>query len=86
MKGVEKVFKIVQSLCPADEYGEATFENSKVKELINHRYFCSLIVGRGNEIFFEKYADDFTQDQPQTIMSITKMFLNLFIGELIIIL
>ena len=66
-----------------DNHKKNIDEKEKVKELINHRYFCSLIVGRGNEIFFEKYADDFTQDQPQTIMSITKMFLNLFIGELI---
>ena len=66
-----------------DNHKKNIAEKEKVKELINHRYFCSLIVGRGNEIFFEKYADDFTQDQPQTIMSITKMFINLFVGELV---
>ena len=35
------------------------------------------------DILYEKYADDFSEYTPQTIMSITKMFVNLFIGELV---
>ena len=31
-------------------------EINSVKQMINHESFCSLIVGRGQEIFFEKYA------------------------------
>ena len=56
---------------------------SSVKKMINHKYFCSLIVGRGQDILYEKYASDFSKSTPQTIMSITKMLVNLFIGELV---
>ena len=55
-----------------------------VKKVINHKYFCSLLVGKDQEILFEKYASDFSEKTPQTIMSITKMFVNLFIGELLV--
>ena len=54
-----------------------------VKKVINHKYFCSLLVGKNQEILFEKYASEFNEKTPQTIMSITKMFANLFVGELL---
>ena len=54
-----------------------------VKRLTKNKSFCSLIVGNGQSILFEKYAKDFSNSQPQTIMSITKMFANLFVGELL---
>ena len=58
-------------------------KKTSVKKITNHKYFCSLIVGKNQEILYEKYANDFSRSQPQTIMSITKMFINLFIGELL---
>ena len=57
--------------------------NFLVKKMINQKFFCSLIVGNGQKILYEKYAKDFSRNQPQTIMSITKMFINLFVGELL---
>ena len=54
-----------------------------VKKMTKNKSFCSLIVGNRQNIIFEKYAKDFKKNQPQTIMSITKMFVNLFIGELV---
>jgi Beta-lactamase class C and other penicillin binding proteins len=51
--------------------------------MTGHKSFCSLIVGKEQDIFYEKYAEDFSSLQPQTIMSISKMFLNLFVGELL---
>mgnify|MGYP001407402430 FL=1 len=54
-----------------------------VKKMVNHKYFCSLLVGKDQDILCEKYANDFTDKTPQTIMSITKIFVNLFIGELV---
>ena len=58
-------------------------KRTSVKKITNHKYFCSLLVGKNQEILYEKYANDFSKSQPQTIMSITKMFINLFIGELL---
>ena len=58
-------------------------KKTSVKKMTNHKYFCSLLVGKNQEILYEKYASDFSKSQPQTIMSITKMFINLFIGELL---
>ena len=54
-----------------------------VKKMTKNKSFCSLIVGNRQNILFEKYAKDFKKNQPQTIMSITKMLVNLFIGELV---
>ena len=67
-----------------DDNHNPNIENiSSVKKIINHKYFCSLLVGKDQDILYEKYASDFSITQPQTIMSITKMFVNLFIGELL---
>ena len=67
----------------AENYNYNIEKISSVQKMINHKYFCSLIVGKKQEIIYEKYAKDFYKNTPQTIMSITKMFLNLFIGELL---
>ena len=64
-------------------YNKDIEKKTSVKKMTNHKYFCSLIVGKKQEILYEKYANDFSKSQPQTIMSITKMFINLFIGELL---
>ena len=67
-----------------DKNYNSKIENiSSVKKMINHKYFCSLLVGKDQDILYEKYSSDFSPSQPQTIMSITKMFINLFIGELL---
>ena len=58
-------------------------EISSVQKMTKNSSFCSLIVGKGQDILFERYADDFPEFQPQTIMSITKLFVNLCIGEMI---
>ena len=67
----------------AENYNYNIEKICSVQKMINHKYFCSLIVGKKQEIIYEKYAKDFSKNTPQTIMSITKMFLNLFIGELL---
>ena len=56
---------------------------SSVKKVTKNKAFCSLIVGKDQDILFEQYAKDFSTNQPQTIMSITKMFIHLFVGELV---
>ena len=65
------------------KYNKKIEDIPSVKKIIKHKYFCSLLVGKNQDILYEKYADDFTENTPQTIMSITKMFVNLFMGELI---
>ncbi len=64
-------------------YKKEIKKNPLVRKLIKNKSFCSLIVGNNQSIIFEEYAKDFAQNQPQTIMSITKMFANLFVGELL---
>ena len=59
------------------KYNNAIEKIPSVNKMINHKYFCSLLVGKDQNILYEKYADDFNQNTPQTIMSITKMFINL---------
>ena len=65
------------------KYNKKIEDIPSVKKIIKHKYFCSFLVGKNQDILYEKYADDFTENTPQTIMSITKMFVNLFVGELI---
>ena len=65
------------------KYNDKIEKIPSVNKMINHKYFCSLLVGKDQDILYEKYADDFNENTPQTIMSITKMFINLFIGELV---
>ena len=65
------------------KYNKKIEDIPSVKKIIKHKYFCSLLVGKNQDILYEKYANDFTEKTPQTIMSITKMFVNLFVGELI---
>ena len=48
-------------------------KKTSVKKITNHKYFCSLIVGKNQEILYEKYANDFSRSQPQTIMSILSL-------------
>ena len=66
-----------------DENGESKFDDtleyaSEVQDFITNQGE-NLV----QNILFEKYAKDFKKNQPQTIMSITKMFVNLFVGELV---
>ena len=65
------------------KYKNTIYKKSLVKKITKQKSFCSLIVGNKQNIYFEKYAKDFPKNQPQTIMSITKMFVNLFVGELL---
>ena len=65
------------------KYKNTIYKKTLVKKMTKQKSFCSLIVGNKQNIYFEKYAKDFPKHQPQTIMSITKMFVNLFVGELL---
>ena len=65
------------------KYKNTIYKKTLVKKMTKQKSFCSLIVGNKQNIYFEKYAKDFPKNQPQTIMSITKMFVNLFVGELL---
>ena len=65
------------------KYKDTIYKKPLVKKMTKQKSFCSLIVGNKQNIYFEKYAKDFPKNQPQTIMSITKMFINLFVGELL---
>lgn len=65
------------------KYKNTIYKKPLVKKITKQKSFCSLIVGNKQNIYFEKYAKDFPKNQPQTIMSITKMFVNLFVGELL---
>ena len=38
-----------------------------VQKMTNHKSFCSLVVGRDQDILLEKYANDFSELQPQTL-------------------
>ncbi len=65
------------------KHKDTIYKKPLVKKMTKQKSFCSLIVGNKQNIYFEKYAKDFPKNQPQTIMSITKMFVNLFVGELL---
>lgn len=45
-------------------------------------WFSAMVVAQGNRILYERYAPDFSPDQPHSIMSISKTVMNLVIGHL----
>ncbi len=53
-----------------------------VARLTRSPWFSAMVVTEGNRILYESYAPDFAPDQPHSIMSISKMSVNLIIGQL----
>lgn len=54
-----------------------------VRRVTSLPWFSAMVVVRGNELLFERYAPDFGPDCPHSIKSITKTLLNLIIGRLV---
>lgn len=54
-----------------------------VERLTEGAAFSGMVVARGQDILFERYAPDFGPDEPHAIMSITKITLNLIYGQLV---
>ena len=59
------------------KYNDNIEKIPSVNKMINHKYFCSLLVGKDQDILYEKYADDFNKNTPQTIMSVSYTHLTL---------
>ncbi len=56
---------------------------AEVQALTATEVFCAMVILRGQDVLFEKYASDFSADHPHTIMSISKTTMNLVIGRLV---
>jgi CubicO group peptidase (beta-lactamase class C family) len=46
-------------------------------------WFSAMVILRGPDILFERYADEFSASSPHTIQSITKTLVNLMMGKLV---
>ncbi|MEM7270667.1 MAG: serine hydrolase domain-containing protein [Pseudomonadota bacterium] len=57
--------------------------DSDVEAMIESRHFSAMCVAKGQRVLFDAYAPDFAEDQQHTIMSITKITINLVVGELV---
>ena len=57
-------------------------QNEHVRQLTSLPSFSAMVVVRGQQILFERYAADFGQDHPHSIQSITKTTINLIAGRL----
>ena len=44
--------------------------NNLLQKMTNHKSFCSVVFAKNNKIIYEKYAKDFSENQPHTIQSI----------------
>jgi CubicO group peptidase (beta-lactamase class C family) len=53
-----------------------------VQRLTGLPWFSAMAVTEGNRLVFQAYAPDFGPDRPHTIMSISKMTMNLLVGRL----
>ena len=58
-------------------------QREDVRRLTAMPWFSALVVTEGNRLLHECYAPDFGPDQPHSIMSISKMAMNLILGRLI---
>jgi len=54
-----------------------------VRRLTGTAYFSGMVVARGGDVLFERYAPDFGPHQPHSIQSITKTTMNLVVGRLV---
>jgi CubicO group peptidase (beta-lactamase class C family) len=54
-----------------------------VARLTSLPWFSAMIIARGSHILYEKCAPDFSAHQPHSIMSISKMTMNLIVGRLV---
>ena len=54
-----------------------------VRRLTGLPWFSAMAVTEGNRLLFEAYAADFGPDRPHSIMSISKMAMNLITGRLV---
>lgn len=53
-----------------------------VRWLTGSPWFSAMAVTEGNRLLYEAYAPDFAPDAPHSIMSVSKMSMNLIIGRL----
>ncbi len=58
-------------------------EMEAVRRLTLLPWFSAMVVVRGNDVLFERYAPDFGPDCPHSIQSISKTMINLIIGRLL---
>jgi CubicO group peptidase (beta-lactamase class C family) len=56
---------------------------ASVRRLTGTPYFSGMVVARGGDVLFERYAGDFGPRQPHSIQSITKTTMNLVVGRLV---
>lgn len=56
---------------------------SDVKEMTQSQSFSAMVVLKGQRLLYENYADDFHPNHPHTLMSISKLTINLICGQLI---
>lgn len=56
-------------------------ERRDVARFLSMPHFSGFVVARDDRIIYEAYAADFGPDRPQTIMSITKLALNIMLGR-----
>lgn len=57
-------------------------ERGDLRRLTALPWFSAMAVTEGNRLIHEEYAADFGPDRPHTIMSISKMAMNLMVGRL----
>ena len=56
---------------------------SDVKEMTQSQSFSAMVVLKGQRLLYENYAGDFHPNHPHTLMSISKLTINLICGQLI---
>ncbi len=63
-KELIKIYK-EEDVSVLEKYNSKIENISSVKKMTNHKYFCSLLVGKDQDILYEKYSSDFSATQPQ---------------------
>ncbi|MFT5504990.1 MAG: hypothetical protein ACI8XC_002707, partial [Gammaproteobacteria bacterium] len=64
------------------QFDQRIAELPEVQRLTAMNIFSGMVVVRGQDILYEKYANNFGPDCPHSIMSISKTHMNLIIGSL----
>jgi CubicO group peptidase (beta-lactamase class C family) len=61
----------------------AIADRTDVRELTALPWFSAMVVVRGAEVLFERYAPDFGPSAPHSVQSISKTLMNLVIGRVV---
>lgn len=78
----ELCFRADRVLDLNSQHVDSIASREDVNSMISNPAFSGMVIMQEQNVLYEAYADDFSSDNPHSIQSITKLFVNLMVGQL----